>query len=306
MRLRFWLTQDATGALDPELESIFASGSHSPALDSSRVAGGRLRVAAQLREEPVAGGWFGQRLAYGFVGGGGLWASLAGTAAAHKAATAVGVGVLLAGGATAEISGIGPAVREAVSPVHSSSDPLAETDELLTDEQKGTAASSTEGSGAGTVVGDSPDDLPGNLTTQVRPNGGFTLRGVLVAATNDEIDVQTSVDDAPLTFEIGTAELRVPGPTSEPEDLDDFEGHLVVITGTCETVDRLLTEDCELARVTVLGNAGKGGPDDGAGRPNDPGQGVGPPGGTEQSEGPPEHANPSAKSDQDDDGPDED
>lgn len=38
-----------------------------------------------------------------------------------------------------------------------------------------------------------------------------------------------------------------------------YEDHLVRITGQCELVDGALTEDCDLSRVQILGNAGQGG-----------------------------------------------
>ena len=67
-------------------------------------------VAARLRPEAATGGWFGRRLAYGAAGGGGLWASVVGVAAANKAATAIGIGVVHASGATADVTGNGPAM----------------------------------------------------------------------------------------------------------------------------------------------------------------------------------------------------
>lgn len=278
MRLRFWQHEPESDALDPELLSIFATSTHPPTLDPARLARSRARVAAQLRPEPATGGWLGRRLAYGLAGGGSVWGTVLGTAAAHKAATAIGIGVLLASGATAEMTGIGPAVREAVSPSHSSSEPADTTESA----DEAALEVTTEQAGNGATVSEAPEGLPGNLMASLRPDGSFTLRGVLVGATAEMIDVQTSLDDVPLEFALDGAVVRLPGPGSaaagpnadgDALTIEDFEGYVVLISGRCETVDGLLTEDCVLTLVTVLGNAGQGAPPDGAGQPENPGQG---------------------------------
>ena len=268
IRLRFWRSDDGE-ALDPEVLSIFAGGAQPPALDAARLERGRTLVAARLRPEPAAGGWFGRRLAYGAAGGGSLWASAIGVAAANKAATAVGIGVLLVGGATAEISGIGPAVREAVSPAHSgqgSPDDL--TPETVATGEASVVAGTPEanGNGNGATVVEAPEGVPGNLTAHVRPDGSFTLRGVLIAATDDEIEVQSSLDDVPLQLELAGATIRIPGgsaqggPQSEsPPTLVEFIGHLVTIKGSCSSVGDQLIDDCAVHTIQVLGNAGQSG-----------------------------------------------
>jgi hypothetical protein len=281
IRLPFWRSDDAD-VLDPEVLSLFASSSQPPVLDPARLERGRALVAARLRPEAAAGGWFGRRLAYGAAGGGGLWASVVGVAAANKAATAIGIGVLLAGGATAEISGIGPAVREAVSPAHSVEEPTVVP--LATGEASATVSTpEANGNGNGATVTAAPDGVPGNLTAHVRPDGSFMLRGVLIAVTDDQIEVQSSLDDVPLQLQLGDATIRIPGgnaqggPQSEtPPTLDEFAGHLVIINGNCETVGDQLTEDCVLETVQVLGNAGQNGTsEDGTSsssdEPNEPG-----------------------------------
>ena len=227
-----------------------------------------------------------------------MWGAVLGTALANKAATAVGLGVLLATGATAELTGIGPAVREAVSPAHSSQE--LDGENILasaTATASATAAATTtsnepRGNGGGAVVIEAPEDVPGNLTAHLRPNGTFALRGVLVSVDGDLIDVQTSLDDVPLQFNLGAALIRLPGPAvpsggpnagADVPTLEDFEEHLVLITGSCETIGDELSEDCELTVVSVLGNAGRGGP------PDDPGNGNGPPD-DNPGNGPPEGA----------------
>ena len=289
MRLRFWRAEPQTDALDPELLSIFEASTR-PTLDPARMARGRARVAAGLRPEPATGGWFGRRLAYGLAGGGSVWGALIGTAAAHKAVAAIGLGVLLAGGAAAEVTGIGPAVREAVSPVHSSSEPVEEAVLEATAEATvaGEAAIVALAEVNGAAVTEAPEGVPGSLMANLRWDGRFLLRGVLVYSGDGMIQVQTSLDDVPVEFDLGDALVRLPGPanagggpnaTESDPTLEDFEGHVLLISGRCETVDGLLTEDCVLTVVTVLGNAGQGGPPDGASQPDSPGkpEGVGPP-----------------------------
>lgn len=296
IRLRFWRSVPQSDALDPELQALFATKAHPPVLDTARLASGRARVATQLRPSAVpaaaAGGRLQKRLAFGLVGGGGLWAALAGTAAAHKAATAVAVGVVLAGAATtAEVTGIGPAVRDAVTSSGSrNSEPAVTAISGAQEAQAGLDASATPNPNAA-VVEEAPEGVPGNLVTQVRPDGSFSLRGVLVSVTGTQIAVLTSVDDVPLVFDLGSAEVRIPGAGSAqggPNAQDDepslagYEDYLVRITGQCELVDGALTEDCDLSTVQILGNAGQDSPDDEAGTATES---------ESETNGPPDHAN---------------
>jgi hypothetical protein len=296
MRLRFWRTDGPNDdTLDPEVLSIFAASSHAPEADPAQLARGRARVAAALRQQPSGVNWFKRRAPWALLGGGGAWSAVIGAAAAHPAAAAaVGLGVLLAGGATVEVSGIGPAVREAVSPAHA---PTEEPTALAAASPTGEAAVEglEDNPGNGAQVTPAPEGAPGNLFVQVRPDGSFTLRGVLVEATDTTIDVQTAADDVPLHFELGDATIQVPsqGPATEPPTSlvgYDDPPHLVNATGECDTIDGALTEDCTLESVTVLGNAGQSGPPEGVGAPENPGQ----PEGTGPPEGVGPQANPTA------------
>lgn len=90
---------------------------------------------------------------------------------------------------TAEVTGVGPAVRESVtSSGPSNTDPtvaaISGTQEA--EAEAGLEASATPNPNAA-VVEDAPDGIPENLVTQVHLNGSFSLQGVLVSATDTEI-----------------------------------------------------------------------------------------------------------------------
>jgi hypothetical protein len=265
--------------LDPELEQLVTAHTTPPSVDDADLARGRLLVAAKLRDargeaRPAGIGRLRPRLALAALGGGGLWASVAGAAAAHPiAATAVGLSVLVAGATTAEVSDIGPQVSALVRQNPQATQPAQVTTETATAPAtaEATAVASVQASSTpatldelaetpGAAVTQAPDDLPGNLMTQLAPNGHLTVRGVLVEVDGDTILVLTSLDDVPLEFDITDANVQIPGPPSGPNarELEDFEGGLVQLSGRCELVDDLTTEDCVIERVTVLGSAGQG------------------------------------------------
>ncbi|MDA0351879.1 MAG: hypothetical protein O3A10_06675 [Chloroflexi bacterium] len=261
IRIRFW-RQPQPEALDPEILAVFEQHAHAPILHEARITAVRARVAMQLEREAPRGAGLRQRLAYAAVGGGGLWGTAIGVAAAHKAVVvAAGVGLLLAGGTAAEVSGIGPAVRDAVRapqattphPTQSAIDPTSSP--TATAVAAVVASSATPRPGNGATVTDAPEDVPGNLSTHVNSKGEFTLRGVLVAVGPGTIDVQTSVDDVPIRFLLGDARVKIPG--NATSGLDAYVGHLLVVSGQCETIGGQLTEDCDVDSVTVLGNAGQ-------------------------------------------------
>ncbi len=265
MHLRFRRHSDIEGdALDPELLSVFREASRLPDTGTTELARGRSRVANQLVDEASrTGGRFGRRLAWGTVGGGGMWAALLGTAAANKAVSAaVGISVLLAGGVTtAEVTGVGPSVLEAIGIVQ----PAAQG-EIAAESQGGEHAAEQA---AVPDLGEAPDGLPGQLLTQLHDDGSFQLRGTLgdlVGDTTFTFTVTTATDDVDLDF--AEAAIQVPGrregddPQSvEPAELIEFVGSLVFVTGTCDPVDELAGETCTVERVSVLGFAGRGVPD---------------------------------------------
>ncbi len=74
----------------------------------------RADVGARLNETPSRG--LVRRLALASMGGGSMWAGVVGIAAAHKAAAiTAGLSLVLGGSVAAEASGVGPAMRTAVS-----------------------------------------------------------------------------------------------------------------------------------------------------------------------------------------------
>ena len=92
-----------------------------------------------------------------------MWAALLGTAFASKATTAgVGLAVLLAGVGTAEVTGIGPQVRESLGITQpAGDDDGGDVDALVVDGDEG-ANASENASEQGADVAQS-EDAPGNL-----------------------------------------------------------------------------------------------------------------------------------------------
>lgn len=265
--------------LDPELLSLFASSTRLPEIGVSDLARGRVRVAAQLAPEtapPVAGGWLKRRFAWGAAGGGSMWAALLGTAFASKASTAaVGVAVLLAGAGTAEVTGIGPAVRESlgISQPSASSNAADESVEAQNNGLGVENAGENAAEQAANVGADSEE--PGQQVTHFRPNGTFSMRGTLVSA--DDVSLTAKTADGSLTLQFADPTISLPAQNANPNDdaleltLDDFSDHLVFFTGVCiepnEGEDFSIQLHCFVDRVTVLGRAGQGQPDD-AGQPD--------------------------------------
>ena len=202
-----------------------------------------------------------------------MWAALVGTAFASKASTAaVGLTVLLAGAGTAEMTGIGPAVRESLGITEPSSSSDA-GEQSIEAQDNGLGAENAAEQAAEVSAS---EDTPGNLMTNIRPDGSFSLRGILTAG-----GVETSSGEV---LDLVDAEVMIPGqPTDDEPNLEDYEGYLVLVTGTCEGDE--VDEDCTVQRVTVLGQAGQGQPEgagqpetlpgnapEGAGQPENPGQ----------------------------------
>ena len=228
-----------------------------------------------------------------------MWAALLGTAFASKATTAgVGLAVLLAGVGTAEVTGIGPAVRESLNITQGASDNAGEQSVEAQDNGLGAENAAEQGAEVS-----ASEDTPGNLVTNIRPDGSFSLRGILTAD-----GVETSSGE--VLFDLSEAELQLPGqgnPNADALTLDAYEGYLVLVTGSCDVPDGEeldMAEDCTVDRVTVLGRAGQGQPEgagqpdvlpgnapEGAGQPENPGQpGVLPNGGGQPDDTPPVNA----------------
>jgi len=261
MRWPLWRSAESdSDALDPELLSLFASSARLPEVGVSDLARGRARVDAHLSPEtpsPVAGGWFRRRFAWAAAGGGSLWAAVMGTAFASNASTAaVGLTILLAGAGTAEVTGIGPAVRESLGISQPGANSNA-SDQGIEAQNNGLGVENENANEQASDVSPS-EDTPGNLVTNVRPNGTFSLRGIL---EGDSV-----------------IEVVIPGqnnPNADAPDLSEYNGYLVLVTGTCVDFDEedfnLLT-DCTVESVSILGRAGQGQPEN-PGKPEElPGQ----------------------------------
>ena len=289
--------------LDSDLASLFSQAPGVPGPDLGSVARTRARVPAELRQSVSASWGMRRKLALGTLGGGGIWATLIGTAAAHKAvAAAVGLGVLLSGGAALEVSGIGEAVREAVGIQQSAKDnanphAAAGADNAADSADDSAAVSATEGSAEGAAdgaqlgaasveTGDAPEGTPGQLVTQLHGDGAFTVRALLVDVDEDSILVEVGngvQHDLTLGEDVS---IQLPGQRDGEGDvptLEDLqalvgEGHLVFVRGACDAeADDLDDESCTVTSIVVIGNAGVGGagvPED-AGMPEDPGSQAG-------------------------------
>ena len=309
-----WRGRAASDELDPDLLATFEGASSIPAPGQPDLARARAHVAAKLEESAAAGGWR-KRLALAAFGGGGMWASLVGVAAAHKvAAIGLGVAALVGAGTVAQTGGL-DAVLDATG-IHASQQGQGHggdgddgnddgdagggvgTGVGVTLEHEGGVGPS-DASGATVEVSEAPSDLPGNLVTQIHENR-FMLRAVLCAVGEGDVTLATAGDcsggeeTTVATSDVGEAGLvtltlgdearvSVPGTRSpnggKPEvttgalalaTLDDYEGRLVFVRGTCEEDQPLA--DCTVTSVHVLGRAGQSGPG-GAGEPQGAGAG---------------------------------
>ena len=330
MRLLPFGRPDLDDALDPNLASLFADGaSH---LDPQPFALDRAqaKVASSLSQSEAGGGGLLRRLAFGALGGGALWATVAGTAAAHKAVAVAVVGALLLGGGVAtESTGVGESVREAIGleraiQALTGGEPNAH-DQSATNEGDAEAVdASTPGAsqlstpGAAVVVEPAPADLPGQLHTVVRSQGTFSMRAVLRGYSADGVQLTVAAEQDPIWLPLGLeAVLQIPGAPTEAEGTDQLSAYvdrLVTVRGECPEGVESLTEDsgCTITRLHVLGGAAGAdaseGEVEGASSEGGPGNGNGKPAGKEpksedasadsaasgsngDASGPPEHAN---------------
>ena len=202
-----------------------------------------------------------------------MWEVLLGTAAANKAASiGVGLSVLLGAAGTAEMTGIGPAVRDIVVPAQSEEqDADTDADEIETDE----IVSEEELEHADHPQDDheqfvaATEHAPGNLLWHMR-YGAFHLRGILV--DEDGLAVRTAGPDGetvdlPIDPEFIAAHM--PGPASqsgradEESSLDDYIGYLVEASGECTEPagdgegDAAATVECTVNELRILGSAGQ-------------------------------------------------
>lgn len=200
-----------------------------------------------------------------------MWELLLGTAAANKAVSVgVGLSVLLGAAGTAEMTGIGPAVREIVNPQASQD---ADTEEIeveaieveeLALEEESADADHPQNDNQALVA--AADDAPGNLVWHLR-DGAFNLRGILVddghglairTAGPDGETVDLAVDGELVAASIPGA--RAQGPESDGEiNLEDYVGYLVVASGECseEEIDEVTEVTCTVQSLQILGSAGQ-------------------------------------------------
>ncbi|MDA0351877.1 MAG: hypothetical protein O3A10_06665 [Chloroflexi bacterium] len=214
-----------------------------------------------------------------------MWGVLIGTAAAHKAA-AVGVGlsVILGTAGTAEVTGIGPTVRDIVrheAVQESASDAIDEgvtrEDEsalAMLDEDESTISelaleseATSEDESALDEDGErehfalAAEDGPGNLVWHLK-DGVFHLRGTLIDA-GDGLAIRTAGPDGEvldLLVDEDSVDLRIPGGHAKDGDiaLDDYLGAMVRATGTCvASTDAEAAPDCTVETLRILGNAGR-------------------------------------------------
>lgn len=248
-----------------------------------------------------------------------MWEVLLGTAAANKAASiGVGLSVLLGAAGTAEVTGIGPAVREIVQPEATQTETetnsedteitVAALEDETTESEQDELAVEEENDDADDPNHDrerfiaDADDAPGNLTWHLR-GGAFQLRGILVA--DDGLAVRTAAPDGgtidlPVDAEFVTAHIpgtneNRPGDASE-RTLEDYVGYLVRAHGECTEaeVDGEATE-CTVEELHILGNAGQSDAEDGESEASDDSEESEETDGTddepdEQTHGKPEHA----------------
>jgi hypothetical protein len=185
---------------------------------------------------------------------------------------------MLAGAGTAEVTGIGPLVREAVhlTPAEDGatapddqavvqSDDVVELDLEINEEESNDVDQQENGNGALVLA---TDEAPGNLVWHEH-DGDFKLRGLLVG--EGEVLLLRPVD---LVVDLATVEIHQPGRPDSGEDgedgaIEDLDGRLVIASGTCGEPlpsDEDMNPVCTVESITILGNAGQNPPDeDGSG-----------------------------------------
>jgi len=204
-----------------------------------------------------------------------LGAVLASAAANKAASVGIGLSVLVGAAGTAEVTGIGPVVREIAVPSNIDGDEtegIPDDEPLLIladDETNGAELASEEDEDADheadgrehSVV--AAADGPGNLVWH-QEDGEFRLRGLLVEVGGSVV-VRTAGAEGELTdlaVEGDDLDLQVPGglakDSDEAPDIEDLVGHLVTASGECTEIP--MTEgdiECTINKIRILGNAGQ-------------------------------------------------
>jgi hypothetical protein len=268
-----WRRRDVDAQTDRELTELFSHAAGQLQPDAMAMQRAQARVAAKLAAPSVeASGGLRRKLALGTLGGGALWATALGSAAAHKAAAvAVVGGLLLGGGVVAEQTGVGEAVREtvgiqrafeALTSQGESGDPEAASAGEGTATPASPTATAAVPGGATVETEAAPEGLPGQLRTVLQPDGGFNLRAVLQGYGPSSIDVYIAGavgTGSVVTLDLDTdAELNVPGKPggeSGTAQLEGYLGRLVTVLGSCDAAAEDLgsASGCTVSRVQVLG-----------------------------------------------------
>jgi hypothetical protein len=218
-----------------------------------------------------------------------MWEVLVGSMAANKAASiGVGLSVLLGAAGTAEVTGVGPAVREIVRAEATQTDQqdadesgeaaelvvetieedaLEATTEELNVEEETEDADPPQDDREHFSVAD--EDAPGNLTWHLR-GGAFMLRGVLVEGDHG-LAVRTAGPDGDtvdLPVDPALVTARIPGENGRGAQADsettieDYVGYLVRASGNCTESDDTDATECTVEELHVLGEAGQNGDDE--------------------------------------------
>ena len=271
--LRFPSKPTLDDAPDAELLALFQGADRG--LDANPLVLDRMqtKVAAEIGRAGGAPGGLRRRLALSALGGGTLWATVFGSAAAHKA-TVAAVGLsLLVGGVVDEATGVGEAVREtlgierALQALTGDGEPQASDGSLSAGAEGGDTSRETstalvaEDAGAQFTTEDAPDELPGNLLTQIRGDGSFMLRAVLRGYDGEYVELEVADGTDTLWLHLDPdADVQLPGYPAPAEtvltdQMAPYEGRLVVIEGACADGEEGLTGEngCSVTRLQILG-----------------------------------------------------
>jgi hypothetical protein len=278
MRFVDWLRgRKLDDELDTSVSELFARASAPSQPDAGQHARVRARVGAELEASPGLNSPLGKP-GLGLFGATSMFASLWNATASHRvAATVAGAALLLGSGMAAEASGLGPSVRDAVQ--HAVQGEDEENEELELQHHD------LDGEDNHAAIVESNDDIEGNLIKHIGGSGNLHIRGILVDVDDAAVTVDGPGDDGePIPWSTDPEvdpKIQIPGARAGGEDptfeellaelkalLDEDDGNVIVIVeGTC-TDDGEGGYDCEVSRLTVLGNSrpeNAGGPPEGVG-----------------------------------------
>ena len=248
--------------LDGELIELFDARRSALEPTPAQLAHARARIELVLSADAGAPGSIRRRMALGSLGAGGLWAALAGTAAAHKAAAiVVGAALVVGGAVAAETSGASDTVREAIG-IQQPADPKPDGLRGTNGDPSQGDESSPAGSGVPTV--DETSEAASDNPSEEGTVDAYRVRARLLAYEPDTNSVLLEVADAedPSLLQLGS-DVKITGPGTNPKDatplvLTSFVGHLVQADGECGG-GVSLDGGCAVVTIHVLGNANEAG-----------------------------------------------